>query len=107
MTYTGVVERRRQYGLLKALGAGRATMVRLAFGYALTLGLLGTVAGSGLVYAVWALLALWRPQFPVILTPAAFGYATAAGLAMAIVAGLLPAARLARLDPATAFRSAS
>jgi putative ABC transport system permease protein len=106
VTYTGVVERRRQYGLLKALGAGKAAMVRLAFGHALTLGLLGAVAGSGLVYAVRALLAVWRPQFPVVLTPAAFGYATAAGLAMAIVAGLLPAIRLARLDPATAFRSA-
>ncbi|HEX7747022.1 MAG TPA: ABC transporter permease [Micromonosporaceae bacterium] len=106
VTYTGVVERRRQYGLLKALGAGKAAMVRLAFGHALALGLLGTVAGSGLVYGVRALLALWRPQFPVILTPAAFGYAAAAGLAMAVVAGLLPAARLARLDPATAFRSA-
>jgi putative ABC transport system permease protein len=106
VTYTGVVERRRQYGLLKALGAGRATMVRLAFGHALTLGLLGAVAGSGLVYAVQALLALLRPQFTVILTPAAFGYAFAAGLAMAIVAGVLPASRLARLDPATAFRSA-
>ena len=107
VTYTGVVERRRQYGLLKALGAGKAAMVRLAFGHALALGLLGTVAGSGLVYALRALLAVWRPQFPVILTPAAFAYAAAAGLAMAVVAGLLPAARLARLDPATAFRSAS
>jgi putative ABC transport system permease protein len=106
VTYTGVVERRRQYGLLKALGAGRMAMVQLALGQALILGLLGTVAGSGLVYAVRALLALWRPQFPVVLTPAAFGYATVAGLAMAMVAGMLPAVRLARLDPATAFRSA-
>jgi putative ABC transport system permease protein len=81
-------------------------MVQLALGQALTLGLLGTAVGSGLVYAVRALLALWRPQFPVILTPAAFGSATVAGLAMALVAGLLPAARLVRLDAATAFRSA-
>lgn len=106
ITYTGVVERRRQYGLLKALGASRMAMVRLAFGHALALGLLGTIAGSVLVYAVRAGLAWWRPQFPVVLTPAAFGYTLAAGLAMAAVAGLLPATRLARLDPATAFRSA-
>ena len=106
VTYTDVVERRRQYGLLKALGAGRVAMVQLALGQALALGLIGTAAGSGLVYVVQALLAAWRPQFPVILTPAAFGYATAAALAMAMVAGVLPAVRLVRLDPATAFRSA-
>jgi ABC-type antimicrobial peptide transport system permease subunit len=46
-----------------------------------------------------------RPQFLVVLEPAAVGGALAAGLGMAVLAAFLPARVVAGLAPAEVFRS--
>ena len=102
--YTTVAERRREYGIVKAMGATRRTLVGLALGQTLVLAVLGLVAGGVLFVAGRELILAARPQFSVVVTGTAALRAGAAALTMAFLAALIPARRLARLDPATAYR---
>src|SRR6266508_601952 len=105
--YTTIVERRREYGIVKAMGATRARLVGLALGHTMTLAALGLIAGWGLFGGGRALISRTRPQFTVVLTAGAVGRAAVAAVAMALLAAVVPARRLAALEPAVAFRSAS
>lgn len=103
--YTLINERRREYGIIAALGATRARLVRLATAQTFALAGLGLVAGWLLFLVGRALLAVTRPQFAVVLTSGALGRAAAAALLMALLGAVLPARRLAKLEPAVAYRS--
>lgn len=105
--YTAINERRREYGILKALGATRRRLVRLALAQTFSLAGLGFVAGLVLFLAGRWLIGLARPQFTVLLTSGAVGRAALAALAMALLAAVVPARRLAALEPASAYRSQS
>ena len=105
--YTAIVERRREYGIVKAMGGTRARLVRLALVQTFTIAALGLFAGYGLFLAGRSLIDYYRPQFLVVLTAASLGRAAAAALAMALLGAVIPARRLAKLEPAVAYRSAS
>ena len=104
--YTAVIERRREYGIVKALGATRARLARLALAHTLTLAGSGLVAGWLLFLAGRAVIETVRPQFSVLITPGTAVLAGIAAIAMALVAAALPAHRLASVEPAAAFRRA-
>ena len=103
--YTAVVERRREYGILKAMGASSRRLVALAVGQTMALALGGLAAGAVLFAGGRAVIAATRPQFAVVLTPGAAGRAAGAALLMALVAAWVPARRLTALEPAAAYRS--
>jgi putative ABC transport system permease protein len=103
--YTAVVERRREYGIVKALGATRSRLIGVAVAQTITLAGLGLAAGWVLFVAGRALIGVARPQFTVLLTSGALGRAAAAAIAMALLAAVIPARRLAALEPAVAYRS--
>jgi putative ABC transport system permease protein len=105
--YATVVERRREYGIVKAMGATRRHLVALAVGQTLLLAALGLLAGAGLFVVGRVLIASLRPQFTIALTVGGIGRASLAALAMALLAAVVPARRLAALEPAVAYRSAS
>ena len=102
--YTAIAERRREYGIVKALGAGGGRLVGMAVTQTLVLALLGLVAGGLLFVAGREVIVTARPQFEVLFTPAAFLRAAGAGFVMALLATIVPARRLAKLDPVTAYR---
>jgi putative ABC transport system permease protein len=102
--YTTIIERRREYGILKALGAPRARLVALALGQTIPLAVLGLAAGVVLFLGGRAVIANAKPQFEVLLTTGSVLRSGAAAVVMALVAAILPARRLSRLDPATAYR---
>ena len=105
--YTAIVERRREYGIVKAMGARPSHVVRLALAQTFTLAGLGLAVGWVLFLAGRALIAATRPQFAVVLTAGSVGRAVAAAVVMALVAAVIPARRLAALEPAVAYRSAA
>jgi putative ABC transport system permease protein len=105
--YTTIVERRREYGIVRAMGATRRRLIALALAQTLALAALGLGAGWVLFVAGRAVILSARPQFAVLLTGGSAGRAAAAALVMALVAAVVPARRLAALDPAVAYRSGS
>ena len=102
--YTATVERRREYGALKAIGMRNRTLYRLVTGQALIAAVAGGLLGVGLAYGIGALLVAWRPQFPVAIEFGAVAAALGASLVMALLAALAPARAMARLAPAEVFR---
>jgi putative ABC transport system permease protein len=106
-------ERRREIGVLRALGADQVTVVLLLLTEAALLALAG--AGTGIavstmaIYLFHNLIVTWSgltflfPPLPALLLLAVGGLALAA-LVVALAA-LLPILRAGRLDPAAAMRA--
>lgn len=102
--YIAIADRRREYGIVKAMGARAARLVAIAVEQTLLIALAGLAAG-GLLFVVSRAVIGWaRPQFVILATPGSIGRAVAAAVLMGIVAAVVPARRLARLEPATAYR---
>jgi putative ABC transport system permease protein len=98
-----VLERRGEIGVRRALGARRAHIATQFLAEAGVLAALGGVAGVAMGSAVTAIYARsqdWRVDVPVPALAAGAGIALAVGL----LAGVSPAVRAARLDPAEALR---
>jgi len=102
--YTAIMERRREYGIVKAMGARGRHLLTLTVQQTLIIAGIGLVSGgvlflAGRAYITWA-----RPQFVILASPSSLARAVAAAVLMALVAAVLPAGRLARLEPAAAYR---
>ncbi|MCL7453920.1 MAG: ABC transporter permease [Anaerolineae bacterium] len=103
--YTAVADRRRDYGVLKAIGAGRGRLNRLVAVETICRAALGFVLGAGLSYlSAWLIMTLW-PQFTIVIRPESVALAGAAALGMTVVAALLPIRRVAAIDPALVFKA--
>lgn len=102
--YTATVERQREYGVLKALGARNPLLYRVVLVQALLAALLGTVVGLGLAKVASEAIMAARPQFLVVMQAGMVGRAAAIGLGMALMAALFPARVVGRLAPAEVFR---
>jgi putative ABC transport system permease protein len=101
--FASVVERTREIGIRKALGARRRDLRRQFVLEAVVLAALGGLVGVLLGWLASVAVGAWSP-FPARVTlplvASGLGVATLAGL----LAGWLPAARAARLDPIVALR---
>jgi putative ABC transport system permease protein len=104
--YNAVTERRREYGIIKAIGGTSGRLISLALRETAIIGLLGLLSGLVLFVIGRATIVSLRPQFAVVLTPNALAQATVAAAAMVVLGATVPAWRLAKLDPASAYRSA-
>lgn len=102
--YTAAIERRREYGALKAIGAPNRVLYRIVVAQALLAAVSGSLAGAGLALGGSVLLTAWRPQFRVEIDAATLAVVIASSLVMAVAAALAPARSLAALEPAEVFR---
>jgi putative ABC transport system permease protein len=109
-----ILERRREIGVLKALGASDRDVQRLFFVEAGAMGLLGGICGVGLGWAIGrginlgTKIYLLRQNLPVVSIASVPFWMVAAAIAFSIgvslAAGIYPAARAARLNPIEALR---
>jgi putative ABC transport system permease protein len=98
-----VSQRTREIGLLKALGASRAQILRLFLTEAALLASGGAAAGLGLSLAgLWLLQRLF-PALPLLPPAWAVPAAVAVAVLTGLLFGLLPARRAARMDPVLAL----
>jgi putative ABC transport system permease protein len=103
--YSLVTERRREFGIIKAIGATPRRLIGFALGETLMVGSAGFVAAIGFAWAGRWLITAYRPQFAIVYTAADVGRAGLIAAVMALLASLIPARRLVRLDAAVAYRS--
>jgi putative ABC transport system permease protein len=100
----GVLERRSEIGLRRALGATRGQIRTQFLAEAILLALLGGAAGvtaGALATAVYAATKDWATSIPTL----AWAGGLAAAIAIGAIAGLLPAIRAAGLSPTEALRT--
>jgi putative ABC transport system permease protein len=112
--YTAVLERTREIGILKALGARSRDVLLLFVAEAALIGLAGGLVGAGVAVGLAGLgnsavnrftqsvsaagFDVFRTDLPVVAA------ALLLAVALSMVSGLLPALRAAREDPAPALR---
>ena len=99
----GVASRRNEIGIRMALGAQRNNVLWLVLREALLLALIGVAVGLPVIFAVTRLV----ESLLYSLTPTdafSLGIATISLIAVAFVAGYLPARRATRVDPMVALR---
>ena len=102
--YTITVERQREYGVIKAIGATNGTLYRIVLVQALAAALIGTALGVLLAYGIGEWIMRVKPQFLIILTARKLEWAFAAGLGMAVLSAFFPARVIAQVAPAEVFR---
>ena len=110
-----VAERMREFGVMKAVGASARNLFLLTILETGCLGIFGGVLGIGITAAAGAgmewLLRTYVPFAPpgqlVFLGPDLMAGCLAASLFLAILAGIYPALRAARVRPAQVFRQAA
>jgi lipoprotein-releasing system permease protein len=105
-----VVQRSREIGILRAMGAGRGQILRVFLIQGGVLGFAGAVIGATLAFAALrgfhALVrqADGRELFPLVIDPWLFVSASALAAVTGVLAAVAPALRAARLDPVVAIR---
>jgi putative ABC transport system permease protein len=104
-TYSAVLERRREYGVLTAVGARPRQMLGLVLTQALLASAIGYVAGVGLAFGVGRAAAAWVPQFVIRIQGGDLAATAVVALAMAAVAAVLPLTRITRIEPGEVFRA--
>ena len=101
--YTTVIERTRDIGVLKSLGANRMFIVRALLTESAMLCLFGILAGIGLSYAARAAFLAEFPTLSILITQAWMVRAGAIALAGAVVGASYPAWVASRKDPVEAL----
>lgn len=105
-----VIQRAREIGILRAMGASQGQMLRIFLLQGGIVGFFGSLLGSCLA---WTFLMLWRlmarnpdgtPMFIIGVDPGLVAIAAGGASLVGILAALLPARRAARLDPVVAIR---
>jgi len=110
-----VMQRRREIGILRSVGATRGHVRLLFLAESVLVGLFGAVLGNGLVLglaaAADALAQRYFAGLPFVpehffaFPPQVFGLSVALGVVFSVLGALLPANRAAGLDPTTALRA--
>jgi ABC-type antimicrobial peptide transport system permease subunit len=109
-----ILERRREIGIMKALGASDGDVKRIFFFEAGSMGLLGGALGAGLGWTIGRVINFAtniylqrqdiKPENFWVIPPWLVGAALAFSIFVSLFAGLYPASRAAKLDPVQALR---
>ncbi len=97
--YTAVVERTREIGILKALGAKPRTILDILVREALVLALLGCVIGIALSFATKSLITTLKPaSLQIVSVPDWWPWAALIAIAGALLGAIYPGFKAARQD---------
>ncbi|MDP2950206.1 MAG: FtsX-like permease family protein [Chloroflexota bacterium] len=103
--YTATVEKAREFGVMKALGASSLQLYRIVVSQSFVVGLLGFATGVPLAVAASKLIERFVPEFSTLFQWQAIVGVLVAVLLMSFLAAYLPVRRIARIDPAAVFRA--
>ncbi len=103
--FTAVIEKSREYGVLKAIGYSNNQLFGIALIQALIAGVLGFILGYALTPLVGLLAKSFEPGFIYELGAREISMVFVATILMSIIASLLPLRRLLKIDPAQIFKA--
>jgi len=101
--YTTIIERTREIGILRAIGASQGKVVQLVIGESFLICLAGVILGMLIAVGSRWFLPYMFPTLVVQLTRQWAGIAASLGLAGGLLGSLYPALRAARMDPIQAL----
>ena len=101
--YSTMVERTREIGILKSMGASRVYVFRLVLRETALLTLFGIGTGIGLSYAVKAIIRAMFPTLPILITPEWLIRASVIALISSLCGASYPAIRASARDPIEAL----
>jgi len=110
ITYISVLERRKEIGILRSIGASKGDVSRVFNAETIIEGFLAGTIGVGVTYALCALAnSIAYSSFNVEniaqLSPLTAVALVAVSVGLTVIAGIIPAARASRQDPVEALRS--
>jgi putative ABC transport system permease protein len=102
--YMAVLQRTREIGILKSLGASKWYVINTVLREAVLLAIVGTILGIGMSYgAKWLLQTFVPASFPPAVDPAWWPTAAAIAVVGSVLGALYPGLRAARMDPIEAL----
>jgi len=101
--YTTIIERTREIGVLKSLGASRAYIVRVILAETTTLCVVGVALGFGMSYGVRSIFLAVFPTLSIVITPAWLARAAALAIIGGWFGATYPAWLASRKDPVEAL----
>lgn len=102
--YSATIERAREYGIMKVLGASPLRLYRIVLSQSAIIALLGFSAGVGLAFLFNRVAGDLVPQFVTHIRWEDVAFTLGVAALMTFVASYLPINRVARVDPASVFR---
>ncbi len=105
-----VVQKTREIGILRAMGASRARILRVFLLQGLLIGAVGAMLGSACGYLLTSVMSNvlrgddGAPLFTAHFNPELYLYTVAGATVLGLVSAVMPARRAANLDPAQAIR---
>lgn len=103
--YTATVEKTREYGVLKALGASNLKLYKIIFEQSLISGLIGYVIGLGLTFLSAEIIERFVPAFAVLLRGREILLVFGAAILMSVFASYVPIRKIVKIDPAIVFKA--
>jgi putative ABC transport system permease protein len=96
--YTAVLERTREIGILKALGASPAYILGMLLRETTLLAIIGSIAGILMTYGAQFLLRTFAPTFPMVIVTSWWPRTAGLALAGSLIGALLPGFKAAKQD---------
>jgi len=103
--YTATVEKAREFGVMKAIGASGSQLYRIILSQSLTVGVLGFLVGTPLAIGASRLIERFVPEFGTLFQWQPIAAVLVGVLLVSLVAAYLPVRRIAGIDPALVFRA--
>ena len=110
ITYISVLERRKEIGILRSIGASKGDVSRVFNAETVIEGFLAGAIGVGVTYGLCAIAngiayASFKVENIAQLSPLTALILVAVSVGLTVIAGIIPAARASRQDPVEALRS--
>ncbi len=101
--YTAILERTREIGILKSLGASKAWIVGIVLRETVAVCAAGILAGAGISYGVREAVRAIFPLLSILISPGWLAWSALIAVLGALFGALYPATRAARHDPIRAL----
>ena len=105
VVYSATLEKYREYGVLKAVGASGATLYKIVLEQSLLSALMGYAVGAVASFGVARIVSRIVVQISIAFSWTHFLAAFAAAIVMSVIASYIPARKINRIDPVIVFKA--